>query len=122
MLSAGPDGEGLEVVGEDAPGRPGPCSVVASEAAAAQAVAAFEVADAAFGADAVAGQAPVGASGAGALAAGNERALSGWEVLVDRAGREPAVEGNLTRGDPDSVELGAGGGQQVGLVRRADLR
>ncbi len=54
MFSGGSDGQGVEVVGEDAPSGPGLLAVIAFEAAAVQAVAAFEVADASFGAGAVA--------------------------------------------------------------------
>ena len=39
-------------------------------------------------------------------------------MLGDRAGSEPAVEGEVPRSDPEPLELGAGGRQQVGLVRR----
>jgi len=60
MVSAGSDGEGVEVVGQDRPGGPGSGAVVAFESGSAQAVAAFEVADAAFGADPELRQAPVG--------------------------------------------------------------
>src|SRR5438045_2740119 len=71
MLSGGSDGEGVEVVGEDRPGRPGPGAMVAFEARSAQAVSAFEVADASFDADAKAREAPVGAARAGRLTAGD---------------------------------------------------
>jgi hypothetical protein len=72
MLSASADGQGVEVVGQYRPGRPGSRAVVAFEARSAQAVAALEVADAALDADPVLGQAAVGASGAGGSAAGGE--------------------------------------------------
>ena len=47
MLSGGPDGERVEVVGEDRPGRPGRGAAVVFEARALEAVAAVEVTDAA---------------------------------------------------------------------------
>jgi hypothetical protein len=47
MFSAGPDGEGVEVVGEERAGRPGSRAVVAFETRSLEAVAAFEVTDAA---------------------------------------------------------------------------
>ena len=61
-VSAGADGEGVEVVGEDRPAGPGLHPVMAFEPGAAQAVAAFEVADAALDAGAVAGSAFAGAA------------------------------------------------------------
>jgi len=64
MFSGGSDGQGVEVVGQDAPSGPGFLAVIAL-AAAAHAVAAFEVADASFGAGAVALPPALGASGAG---------------------------------------------------------
>ena len=54
MFSGGSDGQGVEVVGQDAPSGPGLLAVIALQPAAAHAVAAFEVADASFGAGAVA--------------------------------------------------------------------
>src|SRR4051812_47522555 len=83
MLSGGPDGEGVEVVGQDAPGHPCAGAVVAFEAAALEAVAALEVADAALRADPVTRQAAVAAPGAGALAAGDERPVRRGKVLSD---------------------------------------
>src|SRR5688572_4677768 len=83
MLSGGPDGERVEVVGQDCPGGPGLRSAVAFEAAALESVAALEVADAALDADPEARQAPVGASGAGGLAAGDEHAIWPGQVLGD---------------------------------------
>src|SRR4051794_13453926 len=121
MVSGASDGEGVEVVGQDAPGDPGAGAVVAFEAAALEAVAALEVADAALGADAVARQAAVAASGPGALAASDKRAVGRRQMLGDRAGREAAVNGDLACSDGKPVELGAGGGQQVGLVWGPDL-
>ena len=62
-VSGGPDGQGVEVVGEDRPSGPGLLAFIAFESAAAQAVAAFEVADASFGAGAVAAATVVGCVG-----------------------------------------------------------
>src|SRR4051794_33729632 len=95
MVSGGPDGERVEVVGQDPPGDPGASAVVAFQPAAPEDVAALEMADAAFGADAVARQAPVGASDPGALSSGDERAVARGQVFGARAGREPAVDGDL---------------------------
>ena len=53
-VSVVPDGECVEVVGEDRPACPDLLSLVAFESAAVESVAAFEVADAAFGSGAVA--------------------------------------------------------------------
>lgn len=53
-VSAGPDGERVKVVGENAPACPGALAFVAPQAAATHSVAALEVADAALGACAIA--------------------------------------------------------------------
>src|SRR3954468_5451205 len=97
MLSGGPDGQRVEVVGEDAPGDPGAGTGMALEAAAAEAVAALEVADATLAADAVARQAPVAAPGPRGLAAGDERVPAGGQMLGDWTGREATVDGDILR-------------------------
>ena len=97
-FSAGSDGEGVEVVGEDRPAGPDLLALVAFEAAAAEAVAAFEVTDPAFAACSVALQAPLGTSGAWLLAAGDEQPLEleAAERLPGRAGLEAAVDCDLS--------------------------
>src|SRR4051794_19583745 len=99
MLSGAADGEGVEVVGQDAPRDPGAGTLMSSQAAALEAVFALEVADAAFGADAVARQSPVRALGAGAAAPGDEHAAASGQVVVDGTGREAAVERDVARRD-----------------------
>ena len=74
-VSPGPDGERVEVVGEDSPFSPDLPAFVAFEAAAAQPVAAFEVADPAFRAGAVAPQPTLGAFRARFLAAIDEHSV-----------------------------------------------
>ena len=97
MVSGGADGQGVEVVGEDALSGPGLLAVIAFQAAAAHAVAAFEVADASFGAGAVALQPALGASGAGLLAPADEDAfgIEVFELLGRRGGGEAAVQRDL---------------------------
>src|SRR5665811_535756 len=92
-VSPGPDGEGVSVVGQDAPSGPDLLAFVAFEARSVQAVAAFEVADPSFGAGSVALQASLGASTAGLLAAGDEHpvGLEVFECLAGRADVEAAV-------------------------------
>ena len=116
MLSGGPDGEGVEVVGQDRPSDRRSGSVEASESSAAHAVAAFEVTDAAFGADAVARQAPVAVFGGCALAAGDEDLGRVGQLLGDGAGRKAAVERDVARVQVGSSQLCDGVGQQVGFV------
>src|SRR4029450_6116243 len=65
-LSAGGDGQGVQVGGQDRPAGPDPLALITLQPAAAQVVAALEVADAALAAGAVAGQPPAGAAGGGA--------------------------------------------------------
>ena len=93
MFSGGSDGQGVEVVGEDAPSGPGLLAVIAHQPAAAHAVAAFEVADASLGAGAVALQPALGASGAGLLAPGDEDPFGTevFELLGRRANGEATV-------------------------------
>src|SRR3954452_541297 len=122
MVSAGSDGEGVEVVGEDRPGVPGPLAGVTFEAAAVHSVAALEVADAAFGTDSELRQPSVGALRAGGPPAGDEHAVRAGEVLIDGAGREATVEREGLRAQAERVELVGGGGQHVILVGRPDLR
>jgi len=43
-------------------------------------------------------------------------------MLADRGGREAAVDGDVLGSDAEPLEFGAGGRQQVGLIRRADRR
>jgi hypothetical protein len=69
-LSAGPDVERVEVVGEDRPAGPDRLAVRARRAAAVLPVAAFEVADSSLGSGAVALQAALGASESGCWRAG----------------------------------------------------
>src|SRR3954452_1221370 len=106
-VSAGPDGEGVEVVGEDRPLGPDLLPVVALQTAAVQPVAAFEVADAAFCPGSVSLHPPLGASGAGLLAAGDEQSVGrqAGEAAVGRSGHEAAVERDLARAQPEPVEL-----------------
>lgn len=119
VFSAGSDGEGVEVVGQDAPGGPRSRSIVAFEAAPAEAVAAFEVADAAFDADSEAREASVGASGAGRLAAGDEDAVG--QVFGDAGREEAAVEREFARSELETLELGNKSvrGRRGGCSRRA---
>ena len=70
-VSAGSDGEGVKVVGEDRPSGPGLHPVVALQPGPAQSVAAFEVADPSFAPGPVAGEAFAGSSAAGFVAAGD---------------------------------------------------
>src|SRR5215207_4966157 len=115
MLSGGPDGERVEVVGEDRPGRPRSRSAVAFEPGS------LEVADAALDADPEAGEPPVGAFGARGLAAGDEHAVGAGQVLGDADREEAAVEREFARFELESRELGRSDREQVGLVERADL-
>src|SRR5688572_28242810 len=113
MVSAGSDGEGVEVVGEDRPGGPGPLAAVAFEAAAVHSVTALEVADAALGPDSELREAPVGAFAPGRAAAGDEDAVGAGQVLLDGSGREAAVEREVARLEAERIEFAGGGGQQV---------
>src|SRR4051794_41760026 len=74
--SGGPEGERVEVVGEDRPGGPGACAGVAFQAGAVEAVASFEVADAAFGADAELREPAVGLAGVWGVGGADEQ--PGW--------------------------------------------
>src|SRR5512133_2505442 len=121
ILSAGADGEGVEVVGQDRPGRPGPGSLMAFEAGATESVAALEMADAAFGADAELGQATVGLGRSGAVAAGDEQAVRRWQMLGDGTRSEAAIQGDLPRSDVEFAQTLPGVGQQLVLVAIADL-
>jgi len=118
-VSAGSDGERVEVVGEDCPSGPGPHPVIAFEPGSAQAVAAFEVTDAAFDPGAVAGSAFAGASAAGFVATGELDLPVGQlgERLEGRAGLKAAVEDDLSDADPSPVELVGGLSQQRVLAR-----
>src|SRR4051812_38738632 len=100
MSSGGPDGEGVEVVAQDAPADRGASAVLAFESASARAVAALEVADTAFAADAVSGQPPVGVAGARGLSAGDEDALCLGQRGGCRPGVEAAVQRDVARGQP----------------------
>src|SRR3954454_22172187 len=119
MVSGGPDGERVEVVGQDAPAGPGLLAVMAFEPRPAHAVAALEVADAALDAGAVAGLALAGSSGAGLVAAGDEHACGGGGGLAGRAVLEAAVADHLARGDLEPVEFGDRVWQQGVLGRVA---
>ena len=55
------------------------------------------------------------------MAAGDEDALGVGQVLGDADGEEAAVERDLAWAQVQALEFGGGGGQQVGLVGRADL-
>src|SRR5438128_10669043 len=100
-VSAGPDGVGVKVVGEDRPARPGPLALFALQTAAAQSVATLEVADAALGAGAVALHAALGAFRAGLLAPGDEHPFGRerGQAVAGRARLKAAVEGYLAGGD-----------------------
>src|SRR4051812_2833085 len=117
MVSADPDGECVEVVGEDAPAGVGLLAVMALQAGPAQSVTAFEVADATLDAGAVARLAFAGASGAGFVAAGDEHARVLGDRVACRAGLEAAVADQLARPDREPVELFARVGQQRVLGR-----
>src|SRR5687767_601312 len=119
-VSAGSDGERVEIVGEDRPAGPGSHPVMALQAGAAQAGAALEVADAALGAGAVA-RGVCGCAVAGLVAAGELDLLVG-EVggcVLGRAGQEASVGDDLAGPHPGAVELGGGLGQQPALGRVA---
>src|SRR5436309_10423215 len=75
MLSAGPDGERVKVVGEDRPSAPSLHSGLSLQAGSAQPVAALEVADTALRPCAVATEPSLGSSRAWLLAPGDEHAL-----------------------------------------------
>src|SRR5918994_5208566 len=130
MVSGGPDGERVEVVGEDAPAGPGLLAVMAFQPGPAQAVAALEVTDAALDAGAVARLALAGSSRAGLVAAGDEHARAVGDGVAGRAGLKAALADHLLWGDPEPVELGdrvweqcvlgrvpgSGGGRQGGTA------
>src|SRR5665811_160664 len=80
-VSPGSDGEGVSVVGQDAPSGPDLLAFVAFEAGSLQAVAAFEVTDPSLGAGSVALHSSLGAFGSGLLTAGDEHPV-GIEVAV----------------------------------------
>src|SRR5829696_6557728 len=82
-LSAGVDGQGVQVVGQDRPAGPDSLALVTLQPAAAQVVAALEVADAALAAGAVAGQPPAGAAVQLGRGLGQQAVLGG----VARCGR-----------------------------------
>src|SRR5215216_6701595 len=96
VLSAGVDGQGVQVIGQDRPAGPDPLALVALEAAAAQVVAALEMADAALAAGAVAGQPPAGAAGAGLGPSRDERpgGCQRGQGLGGRAWHEAAIQGD----------------------------
>src|SRR3954469_16744047 len=118
--SGGPEGERVEVVGEDRPGGPGAGAGVAFQARSVEAVASFEVADAALGADAELGQPAVGLAGVRGVVAADEQPVRFGQVLADGAGLEAAVEGDLAWAQVEVFESLAGGWQELGLVERAD--
>src|SRR5687768_5149099 len=103
-VSAGPDGEGVEAVGEDRPPGPDLHPVIAFQPGAAHAVAAFEMADSALDPGAVARSAFAGAARAWLVAAGELDLVVGQrgERVFGRAGEEAAVAHDLPRADPDA--------------------
>jgi hypothetical protein len=121
VLSAGVDGQGVQVVGQDRPAGPDSLALVTPQAAAAQVVAALEVADAALAAGAVAGQPPAGAAGAGLGPSRDERpgGCQPGQGLGGGAWHEAAIQGDLAWPKPQAVQLGRGLGQQAVLGRIA---
>src|ERR1035441_5851234 len=113
-VSAGSDGECVEVVGEDCPPGPDLHSVVSFQSRSAHAVAAFEVADAPLDPGSVAGAAFAGASAAGFVAAGDLDLLvgQGGERGFGGAGLKAAVGDDLPGSDVAAGELGGGLGQE----------
>ena len=112
--SGGPEGEGVEVVGQDRPGGPGTGAGVALEPGSVEAVASFEVADAAFGADAELGQAAVGLAGVRGVVAADKQPVGLGQMLGGPGRVEAAVERDLAR---PQIELGeplAGGRAAAG--------
>src|ERR1700761_1884227 len=89
-VSAGSDGEGVQVAGEDCPSGPDSHPVIALQPSAAQPIAAFEVADSALDPCAVSRSALAGASAAGLVAAGKLDPLLGQlgRRVLRRAGHE----------------------------------
>jgi hypothetical protein len=122
-VSAGSDGERVEVVGEDRPPGPDLHSVIAFQSGSAQPVAAFEVTDPALDPGAVAGSAFAGPAAAGFVSAGDLDLLGGQvgERVFGGAGHEPAVGDDLPRPDPSAVELGGGLRQELVLGRIPEL-
>ena len=118
-VSAGSDGEGVEVVGEDRPPGPDLHPVIALQPGAAHAVAAFEMADPALDARAVARSAFAGAARARLVAAGELDLVVGerGERVFGRAGEEAAIGHDLSRADPSAVQFGGGLRQQRVLGR-----
>src|SRR5512132_3163299 len=112
MVSGGPDGERVEVVGQHGPADRGAGAGLAFESGAAGAVAAFEVADAAFAANAVLGESSVAASRAGGLSAGDEHALGVGERGRGRPGIEAGIQRDVAWRESEPVELAGGRGQQ----------
>src|SRR5579875_3147960 len=88
MLSGGPDGEGVEVVGQHGPSDRCSGAVLAFEAGPPRAVAAFEVTDPPFAPDPVLREPAVGVPGSGGLSCGDEHALGVRERSACRAGVE----------------------------------
>src|SRR4051794_41794139 len=84
--SGGPEGERVEVVGEDRPGGPGAGAGVAFEAGSVEGVASLEGADAAFGADAELGQPAGGLAGGGGGGGAGGQAGGGGEGVGGGAG------------------------------------
>src|SRR5919198_2632118 len=101
-ISAGSDGERVEVVGEDGPARPGLLTLIALQAAAPEPVAALEVADAALHPDPVAGEAAAGTPRAGLRAPRDEDPLGRGvgELLGGELVAEAAVERDLGCSQP----------------------
>src|SRR5580692_1991999 len=104
MFSAGPDGEGVKVVGEDRPGAPGVHSGLSLQAGSSQSVAALEVADAALRSRAVSPESPLCSSGPGLLATSDEHPLGREPLERLRGGTllESSIERDLPRPEPES--------------------
>src|SRR6185437_4544830 len=109
-VSPGPDGEGVEVVGQDRPSGPDPQSVISLQSGAPQSVSAFEMTDPALDPGAVAGSAFAGASAAGFVAAGDVDLVAAQvgERFAGQARLKAAIGDDLPRPDPSTLELGRG--------------
>src|ERR1700692_3186981 len=121
IVSAGPDREGVKVVGEDRPGGPGVHSNLSLQSGSPQPVAALEVTDPALGSCAVSAESPLGSFGAGLLAAGDEHTVGC--NLFERFGGglllEAPVERDLPWSQPEPLEFCCCVGEQLVLGRVA---
>src|ERR1700683_2345982 len=124
MVSGGPDGEGVKVVGGDRPGVPRAHPVLALEPGSVEAVFAFEVADSSLGADAVAREAALGSPRPGLLAASDEHAL-GFQAL-ERFRGGPVLEATIERDfawpQAETRQFAGRGREQRVLLRVAEDR